>query len=74
MYQGMRSANSCCTIPASYRSVQEGGGNGQRKGRRTMVHVLLLWQVGFFEVIIRQTHGRLHQRLPAMKVLVGSIR
>ena len=39
-----------------------------------MVHVLLLWQVGFFEVIIRQTHGRLHQRLPAMMVLIGSIR
>ena len=50
------------------------GDNGQRKERRTMVQVLLLWQVGFLKMIIRQTHGRLHQRLPGMMVLVGSIR
>ena len=39
-----------------------------------MVHILLLWQVGLFEVIIRQTHGRLHQRSPAIVVLIERIR
>lgn len=38
-----------------------------------MVHVLLLWQVGFFEVVIRQTDGRLHQRSSGMMILVGTI-
>lgn len=39
-----------------------------------MVHILLLWQVGFFEVVIRQTDVRLHQRSSAMMILVGTIR
>ena len=43
------------------------------QGQRTMIHVLLLWQVGFFEVIIRQTGGKLHQRRAAILVQVGMI-
>ena len=39
-----------------------------------MVHVLLLRQVWFFEVVIRQTHGRLHQRSSAIVTVVGTIR
>ena len=39
-----------------------------------MVHVLLLRQVWFFEMVIRQTHGRLHQRSSAIvTVVVGTI-
>ena len=43
------------------------------QGQRTMIHVLLLWQVRFFEVVIRQTGGKLHQRCAAILVLVGMI-
>ena len=38
-----------------------------------MIHVLLLWQVRFFEVIIRQSGGKLHQRCAAILVQVGMI-
>ena len=38
-----------------------------------MIHVLLLWQVRFFEVVIRQTGGKLHQRCAAILVQVGMI-
>lgn len=40
-----------------------------------MVHVLLLWQVGLFKVIVRQSGGRVHQRSSAVVVmnLIGPI-
>ena len=40
---------------------------------RTMICVLLLGQVGFFKVIIRQTHGRLHHQSPSILNLMGTI-
>ena len=49
----------------------EGTGN---KEQRTMAHVLLLWQIRPFEVIIRQGHGRLHHQSSAILDLVGRIR
>ena len=57
-----------CFIP------ERAGGKGGGKEQLTMVHVLLLWQVGFFEVVIRQSDGRLHQRSSGMMILVGGIR
>ena len=39
-----------------------------------MVHILLLWQKRFFEVIIGPRNGRLHQRATAILDLIGAIR
>lgn len=49
-------------------------GKFQGKEQPTMVHVLLLRQVGFFKVVTRQTHGRLHQRSSGILIVVGNIR
>ena len=44
------------------------------KEQPTMVDILLRWQVGLLKVIIRQTHGRLHQWSSDILSAVGKIR
>lgn len=43
-------------------------------GWLTMVHILLLGQIGLFKVIIRRSHGRLRRQSSDIVNLIGTIR